>query len=222
MRLHRTDVAGGRVAVAQSESSTSVSRWTGLSMPHLSPSSATRREVDAARAGSRVAGEPRSMSRATATTCGRDGEVVGGGLDLAARAGPHVAVGVDGRRDDAVHVAEPLEQRRGGLLADAGDAGQAVGGVAAQGREVGVLAGVDVVLRAHPVVGDPLVLADAAGDVEDAYVALVVDELEEVAVAGDDVDRLPRPGWRGCRSRRRPRSRRRRRRRARRPPARRG
>ena len=74
-----------------------------------------------------------------------------------------------------------------------GDAGQPVGGVAAQGREVGVLAGVDAVLLAHPVVGHPLVLADAAGDVEDPDVGLVVDELEQVAVAGDDVDRLPAP-----------------------------
>ena len=49
--------------------------------------------------------------------------------------------------------------------------------------------GVDVVLRAHPVVGDPLVLADAAGDVEHPHLGVVVDELEEVAVAGDDVDR---------------------------------
>ena len=36
---------------------------------------------------------------------------------------------------------------------------------------------------------DPLVLADAAGDVEHPHLALVVDELEQVAVAGDDVDR---------------------------------
>ena len=49
--------------------------------------------------------------------------------------------------------------------------------------------GVDAVLLAHDVVGDPLVPADAAGDVEHPDLALVVDELEEVAVAGDDVDR---------------------------------
>ena len=41
----------------------------------------------------------------------------------------------------------------------------------------------------HDVVGDPLVVADAAGDVEHPDVGLVVDELEQVAVAGDDVDR---------------------------------
>ena len=97
------------------------------------------------------------------------------------------------------HVAEPLQQRGGGLLADPGDPGQAVGGVAAQGGEVGVLAGVDAVLLAHPVVGDPLVPADAAGDVEDPDPGVVVDELEEVAVAGDDVDRLAGARWRGCR-----------------------
>ena len=126
----------------------------------------------------------------------RDLEVRGGRLDLAARAGREVGVGVEGGGDDAVHVAEPAEQRGGGLLADAGDAGQAVGRVAAQRGEVGVLPGVDAVLLAHPVVGDPLVVADAAGDVEDPDVALVVDELEQVAVAGDDVDRLPGLRWR--------------------------
>ena len=37
-------------------------------------------------------------------------------------------------------------------------------------------------------------LLDPAADVEDPDVGLVVDELEEVAVAGDDVDRLARIG----------------------------
>ena len=69
-----------------------------------------------------------------------------------------------------------------------GTPGQPVGGVAAHGGEVGVLAGEDGVLLDDDVVGDPLVVADAAGDVQDPDVALVVDELEQVAVAGDDVD----------------------------------
>ena len=50
----------------------------------------------------------------------------------------------------------------------------------------------------HDVVGDPLVLADAAGDVEHPHVVGVVDELEQVAVAGDDVDRHRRPGREGA------------------------
>ncbi len=69
-----------------------------------------------------------------------------------------------------------------------GTPGKAVGGVAAHGGEVGVLAGQHGVLLDDDVVGDALVVADAAGDVEHADVGLVVDELEQVAVAGDDVD----------------------------------
>ena len=52
----------------------------------------------------------------------------------------------------------------------------------------------DAVLLAHHVVGHPLVLADAARGVEHAHLGLVVDELEQVAVAGDDVDRHPGVG----------------------------
>jgi hypothetical protein len=74
-------------------------------------------------------------------------------------------------------VFSPTPGRRGGRR-----------GVAAHGGEVGVLAGEDGVLLDDDVVGDPLVVADAAGDVQDPDLALVVDELEQVAVAGDDVD----------------------------------
>ena len=76
----------------------------------------------------------------------------------------------------------------GGLLPDPGDAGQVVAGVAPQRRVVGVLLGGhaagalhDAGLVVERVVGDaPLV-------VEDPDVG-VVDELERVAVAGDDDD----------------------------------
>jgi hypothetical protein len=49
----------------------------------------------------------------------------------------------------------------------------------------------DAVLLPDHGVGDLLVPADAAGGVEHADPGLVVDELEEVAVAGDDLDRHP-------------------------------
>ena len=118
-------------------------------------------------------------------------EVVGRGEDLAARARRDVGVRVLRGRLQPGDVPEALQQRHRGLLADPVDAGQPVGRVAAQGREVGVLPAVDAVLLAYDGVGDPLVLADAAGDVEDPHVGVVVDELEEVAVPGDDVDRHP-------------------------------
>ena len=70
-----------------------------------------------------------------------------------------------------------------------GDAGQPVAGVAAQGREVGVRAARDAVLGGDPGLVDDVGPADAAGGVEHPHRAGVVDQLEQVAVAGDDVDR---------------------------------
>ena len=147
-----------------------MSRSTELVEPELLASAASI-SGSAGCGGSAVSGGAEVDVAGDGDHLGRDGEVVGGGLDLAARAGAHVGVGVLGGGDDAVEVAEALEQRRRGLLADTGHAGQAVGGVAAQGGEVGVLAGGDAVLVADPVVGHPLVLADAAGGVEDPHAA---------------------------------------------------
>src|SRR5690606_41118036 len=80
----------------------------------------------------------------------------------------------------AVH-ARPLG---GGRLADAGDAGEVVAGVAAQGGEVGVLARAQAVLLLHRLGGEAGHVADAAPGHEHGDV--VVDELQRVAVAGDD------------------------------------
>ena len=110
---------------------------------------------------------------------------------MAADARRHALARVGGG-EDAGEVAVRGEQGRGGLLADARDAGQPVGRVAAQGREVGVLARQHAVLRDDGGVGDDLEVAHAARGVDDAHVAGVVDELEQVAVAGDDVDRQRR------------------------------
>ena len=93
---------------------------------------------------------------------------------------------------EAVQVAEGPDQGGGGLLADAGDAGQAVARVAAQHGEVGVPVARDVVLFRDLRLGDRVELAEALDRVEHAHLPRVVDELEQVAVAGDHVDRLGR------------------------------
>ena len=80
------------------------------------------------------------------------------------------------------------EEGRGGLLADAGDAGQSVGGVAAQHRIVGVLRGQHTILLDDGGFVEHLEVAHAAAGVDDADAVGVVDQLEEVAVTGDDVD----------------------------------
>ncbi len=82
-----------------------------------------------------------------------------------------------------------VEEAGGGPLPDAGHAGQAVARIAAQDGQVGVARTVDAVLGAE---GGPVEGGEGAHSldrVEDADAARVVDELEEVPVAGDDVDR---------------------------------
>jgi hypothetical protein len=70
---------------------------------------------------------------------------------------------------------------------DPGNPGQPVAGVAPEGGEVGVLRRGDAVPRSQRGGVHDLQLGDAAGGVQHADVAVVVDELEQVAVAGDDV-----------------------------------
>ena len=77
--------------------------------------------------------------------------------------------------------------------------GQPVAGVAAQDGEVGVGAAGDAVLGGDRGLVDQLDVGDAAGGVEHPDAAVVVDELEQVAVAGDDVDRPRGRGWPACR-----------------------
>ena len=81
---------------------------------------------------------------------------------------------------------ELLDPLGRGLLADAGDAGQVVAGVTAQRREVGVLRRRQAVLVLDLLRGESANVADCRGVVEHGDV--VVDELERVAVAGDDED----------------------------------
>ena len=83
-----------------------------------------------------------------------------------------------------------LEQGDGGLGSDALDAGDVVGAVAGEGLEV------DHVLGWHSQPGDHLLAADLSGPrapgvgaathVEHGDVPFVVDELEQIAIAGED------------------------------------
>ena len=111
--------------------------------------------------------------------------------------GGHPLAGL-GRGEDAGEVAVRGQESRGGLLADAGDAGKAVGRIAAEGGEVGVLARQHFVLRHDDRVGHDLEVAHAAGGIDHPDVAGVIDQLEEVAVAGDDVDGERRPRREGA------------------------
>ena len=140
-------------------------------------------------------------------------------VELGPDAGGHLGRGVGGGSRMPARSPYCCSRLAAVLSPDALDAGQPVGGVAAHHGEVDVLLGKDAVLLHDRAVGEDLEVADAAGDVQDADLVGVVDQLEEVAVAGHDVDRRPRSGSRASRSRRRPRSRPRRPRRSRTPPA---
>src|SRR5690606_1997276 len=112
--------------------------------------------------------------------------VDGGGDDLRGDSGAHAGRRRRGRAY-AVEVAVLSEQCGGGLDADARDAGHSVGVVAAHRGDAGVLLRDYAVLREYVSLGDDVEVAHAAGGVDDAHVAGVVDELEEIAVPGDDV-----------------------------------
>ena len=102
-----------------------------------------------------------------------DGEVVGGVQDPSPRAGRHVGAPGRRRRRRCPARSPNLSSSVAAVFSPMpGHAGQPVGGVAAQGGEVGVLARrARRTSRTTTVVGDPLVVADAAGDVEDPHVA---------------------------------------------------
>ena len=98
-----------------------------------------------------------------------------------------------------VDPAVPGDQPGGGLLADAGHAGQAVARVAAHRREVRVPPGRHAVLRLAPAASSRVLqLGHAAPAVQQPGAALVVDELEQVAVAGDHLDRAGLGGGEGA------------------------
>jgi hypothetical protein len=77
----------------------------------------------------------------------------------------------------------------GGLFPDAGHARQAVARVATHRREVRIPPGRDAVFGLDGGVVAVFQLGHAAAAIEQAGAAGVVDQLVEVAVAGDDLDR---------------------------------
>ena len=90
------------------------------------------------------------------------------------------------RGEDRLEVAEALQQVRRGLVADARDAGDVVRRVALEAVEVGDQLGRDAVAVDHGLVVVDLRVGDAAPGRHHAHARLGVDDLEGVAVAGDD------------------------------------
>ena len=97
-----------------------------------------------------------------------------------------LALDLVGARDEAVEPAELPHPLRGGLLPHPRDAGQVVARVAAQRRVVGVLRRGQAVALLDGGRGHACHVADALARVE--HRDAVVDQLERVAVAGDDED----------------------------------
>ena len=196
------DARPQRAAASSGQPSAAPSRLSDDSRPCAAASAASA-PGSAGRARER---RPRSAagrwSCATATTTGARVQVVRGRVHLLQHGGGQRRLRDDGPRDrrpDAGQVAELVDQRRRGLGADAGDAGQPVARVTAEDGEVGVGAAGDAVLGGHRRLVDQLDVGDAAGGVEHPDAAVVVHELEQVAVAGDDVDRAAGRGWPACR-----------------------
>ncbi len=101
-------------------------------------------------------------------------------------------------REHLLERAEALDQLAGGLLADPGDAGDVVRGVALQAVEVGDQLRRDAVAVDHGLAVVDLGLGDPARGRHHLHEALLVDQLEDVAVAGDDHHRHRRLAARAC------------------------
>ena len=120
----------------------------------------------------------------------RHGEVVAGGGEAGAGRRLHAARGIFGGGDDPAQVSVVGEQRGCGLLADAGDAraGRRRSPRAwPRSRRIGRRGRRTSGARPPPVTH--LQVAHAASGIDDAHVPLVVDELEQVAVAGHHIHR---------------------------------
>lgn len=106
------------------------------------------------------------------------------GLQVVAQVLPGLALDLLDALDQLRERTELVDPLRGRLLADAGDARQVVGRVTAQGGEVGVLRGCQPVLLEDLLRGEPGQFGDALGRIQHRRV--LADQLEGVAVAGDD------------------------------------
>jgi hypothetical protein len=91
--------------------------------------------------------------------------------------------------EHALQRAELLQELGGGLVADARDARDVVRRVALEPVEVGDEVGRDAVAVEHRLVVVDLRVGDAAAGGHHAHARVGVDDLERVAVAGDDHDR---------------------------------
>ena len=117
-------------------------------------------------------------------------QVVAGRGQLVAGAGRETAVPGVHRLQDGGQAAELVDQGGRGLLPHPRHPGQAVAGVAAQYREVGVGPAGDLVAVGHGLLVDDVQVVQAADGVDDPDLTFVVDQLEQVPVAGDHVHRL--------------------------------
>ena len=127
-----------------------------------------------------------------------DVQVAAGLLELfPATAGEPAVPGVK-RGGDAFDAAERPDQRGRSLLPHPRHARQPVARVTAQRGEVGVRAAWDVVLGADRGLVDHVQVEQAADGIDDADAAGVVDQLEQVPVAGHHVDRVRRAGGQGA------------------------
>ena len=93
------------------------------------------------------------------------------------------------RGQHRLEVVELLQQRHGGLVADAGNAGDVVRRVALEAVEVGDQLRRDAVAVDDRLVVIQLGVGDPAARRHHAHARLGVDQLEDVAIAGDDHDR---------------------------------
>nr|BFE72276.1 hypothetical protein GCM10020092_055770 [Actinoplanes digitatis] len=136
----------------------------------------------------RVEGRQRHVQRDPAHRQGGR-QVVAGTVQLDAQARREPGVLVVERGQDLLDAAVARDQAGRGLLADAGHARQAVARVAPHRGEVRIPPGRHAVFGLDRRVVAVLELGDPAPAVEQPRAARVVDQLEQVAVARDDLDR---------------------------------
>ncbi len=120
---------------------------------------------------------------------GRHPQVVTGGVELAPQAGSETRVRVVERGHDGVETAVSRHQAGRRLLADARHTRQPVARVTPQCRQVGVGGGRNPILGQHRSVVEDLQLGHPPAAVQHPYRPVVVDDLEQVPIAGRNLDR---------------------------------
>ena len=187
--LSLTSAAGAGAARSGSPSASS-RRRSGSRSSYSRKTSRTRE-----RSGSRAASA--AMSRSTRKVALDGREALGDARVLGVLEQVLFALGAFDLVDVREHVlqrAVALDQLARRLVADAGDAGDVVGGVALQPVEVGDQLRRDSVAVDHRLAVVDLRVGDPARGRHHLDDALTVDQLEDVAVAGDDHHRHGRVG----------------------------